>query len=334
MYRTSRARRVSTVWLLAALGAALGGAAACDASDASGASGERSGEGVDEQNAWKAPAEGSCDASAMVSVANRASFQELDVDARLERRAAENIVANRPYQTLGELDAVPRVGPATMAALFRYAKTLGQLAGCGLELGLVSDLDKTVIPASTPDLAKAPYPGVRSLYRALEHRNGGAAGDVYYVTARTPEKVTDVPAYLASHDVPGGPIETGISGVPWIAEPEKVRDISAILEGTGSQRFVLFGDTDHRDPEAYKKVVDTYPDRIVAGIIHKVNRTVAPERVEGLYLVESYAEAAAVLHGLAALSRDEALAIMHDAREEGLAITDDEMQALLDAHAP
>lgn len=198
------------------------------------------------------------------------------------------------------------------------------------ELGVISDLDDTVIPKATPDLAKAPFPGVRALYGLLESRRGGKPGDVYYVTARTPERIADVPGYLEAHGVPKGVIETGTSTLPWLAQPEKVRDIEGILARTKKQRFVLFGDSSHKDPEVYKEILAKHPDRIVAAVIHKVNRTVSPGRVEGLHLVGSYAEAAAILYKRGAITKTEARTVMKSARDEGLALTDTEMTELLE----
>lgn len=277
------------------------------------------------------PAEGSCEAEGMLAVANELDFEALDVDVALDRRAAENIVAQRPFASLAALDEVSWVGPAALGAILRYAEAEGYLATCaagGVEIGIVSDLDKTVIPHAEPDLSEAPYPGVTRLYQILE---GVDLGDMHYVTARSPDRVTEIPAYLEAHDVPAGPIETGISGLPWVAQPEKVKDISGVLDATGGQAFLLFGDSSHRDPEAYQEIQGLYPERIVAGFIHKVNATVSEHRVEGLYLHESYCEVAAILYGLDVLSRAQALEVMRSAQAEGEAIDDDAIEALLAA---
>ncbi len=277
------------------------------------------------------PIDGSCEAGGMLKLVNTASFEELDDDVALDKRAAENIVAARPIATLTDLDNIAYVGESALKKIFDYASEHGYLEVCSSsEVGIVSDLDKTVVPPANPDLSKAPYPGVTKLYQILEHRNQGAAGDMYYVTARQPEMVTEIPDYLETHGVPAGPIETGISGLPWVAQPEKVADVSKILDAAGEQRFVLLGDSSHRDPEVYKEILALYPERIIAGFIHKVNNTVAPHRVEGLHLHESYAEVAAILYGLDVISADEALEVMKSAQAEGLAITDEQMQALLD----
>jgi hypothetical protein len=294
--------------------------------------------GEDDQTTWVAPAEGSCEAKGLKKVANEATVDELDGDAKLDRRAAENIVAARPFSTVKAIDDVSRVGGATMSALFAYAREKGHLASCGSssssEIGIVSDLDKTVIPEATPDLSKAPYPGVKALLDLLEHRNGGADGDIHYVTARSPEKVVDVPDYLAQHGVPSGSIDTGVSTLPWVAQAEKIRDIEAILARTGTQKFVLLGDSSHKDPEVYKAILAAHPDRIIGGFIHKVNATVTPSRVTGLVLHNGYPEVAAKLYGLEVITRAEALSVMKAAKQEGFAITTAEMEALLDANEP
>lgn len=281
---------------------------------------------------------GGCDDAAILEVANGLSQAELDDAVGLDGRAAANIVAERPFATLAELDEVSYVGQSALAKLLAYAESHGIVAACEGgdtgEIGIVSDLDKTVVPPGDPDLSVAPYPGVTKLYQLLERRNGGADGDMYFVTARTPDGVVDIPAYLEEHGVPAGPIETGVSGVPWEAEPEKVADVSRILDESGEQRFILFGDSSHRDPEVYKTIRATYGDRIIAGFIHKVNNTVSAHRVEGLHLHESYAEVAAILYGMSVLDRDEAKSVMESAAEEGLPIDDAEMEALLDQHAP
>jgi hypothetical protein len=286
------------------------------------------------QTRWSAPAEGSCEAKGMLRVANTASARELDVDAKLDGRVAANVVAARPFATLRALDDVPRLGPAALSAIMAYARARGELDACrtnppAQELGVVSDLDKTVIPEAEPDLSEKPYPGVKALLTLLEHRNNGAAGDIYYVTARTPEKIAEVPDYLARFGVPPGKYETGVSGVPWVAQAEKVRDIKAIFARTGTQRFVLLGDSSHRDPEVYKEILAAHPERVIAAFIHKVNTTVAPARVQGLYLHESYAEVAATLYKLEVITRAEAKAVMTSAKDEGLAISASEIDAML-----
>ncbi|MBA3503643.1 MAG: App1 family protein [Myxococcota bacterium] len=196
------------------------------------------------------------------------------------------------------------------------------------ELGIVSDIDKTVLPPETAAGLPPPYPGIAALLRALE---GTVAGDVRFVTARTPDGVVGIPDWMAMHDVPQGTIDTGISGAPWVAQAEKVADISRIFDASADQPYVLFGDTSHRDPEVYKEIRTKYPTRIAEIFIHKVNATVTATRVAGMHLVNNYAEAAAIAFGKDLITEVQARAIMNAARAEGLAITAAEIDALIDA---
>jgi len=311
-------RRLFSAFVLGSLGCAAACAAPAD----------EPGQSEDDATSFRAPAEGSCEAKAMLKVANEATLAALDDEAKLTRAAAASILAARPIRTVAALDAVSQIGPAALNAILKFADVRSCASSQG-EIGIISDLDDTVIPGAKPDLSIAPFPGVKALYHLLDERNGGKPGDVFYVTARTPEKVKDVPAYLATHGVPSGTIETGTSGAPFIARPEKVRDMESIFARTGTQRFVFFGDTSHVDPEVQRDILAKHPERMIAGIIHKVTATVAPHRVEGLHLVNDYAEASAVLFKLGAITRAEALGVMKAARDEGLAITDKRMTDLL-----
>ncbi|MBX3229050.1 MAG: DUF2183 domain-containing protein [Labilithrix sp.] len=302
------------------LTALLGACAANAGSDASAESAA---------TAFEAPAEGSCEAGAMLAVANDLSLEVLDDEVGLSRAAAKSIVDHRPLASLEALDAVPQVGPAALSTILAYAKTTRCAPTSGdAEIGLISDLDDTLIPKANPELSKPAVPGIAALYQLLEHRNGGREGDVYYVTARKPDRILEVPAYLEAHGVPTGPIETGTSGAPFIARPEKVRDMEKIFARTGTQRFILFGDSTHVDADVQRDVIAKHPDRVVAGFILKVDE-IDPARVSGLHLVNDYAEAAAILVKLGVIEEAEARSVMRAAREQGLAITEARMSELL-----
>ena len=64
------------------------------------------------------------EATATLALANSAAFAELDVSARLDSRAATNIVAARPIGTMQALSDVSYVGHAAMLALREYPKTI------------------------------------------------------------------------------------------------------------------------------------------------------------------------------------------------------------------
>ena len=205
--------------------------------------------------------------------------------------------------------------------------------GQGNELGVISDLDKTIIPPHTGGLPDAAYPGVSTLLDELEFADDGLAGDTYYVTARTPSRAAGVRDWLTGHGLPAGEIETGVSGVPWVAEKEKVKDISAIIDANPNQTFVLFGDSSHRDPEVFKKIVAKYPGRIAAAFVHRVNN-VNPNRVSGLTPIDEYATAAATLYQAGRLDEAAARRVMTAAKNEGLPISNADINALIASHQP
>lgn len=202
--------------------------------------------------------------------------------------------------------------------------------GAATKLGVISDIDKTVLPEhGTNEPLPAPYPGVTVLYQQLELAKDQELDATWYVTARDPERVTEIPAWFAEHGLPSLGIDTGVGTAPWIAEPEKVKDCLKVLDANPDRKFILFGDTSHRDPEVYRKVRALRPEQVEAIVIHKVNATVAPSRVEGMYLITNYAEAAAELHHAGLLTKTAARKVFASARAEGLALTLAEGDALL-----
>jgi DNA uptake protein ComE-like DNA-binding protein len=67
----------------------------------------------------------------MLELANTASFDVLDNRARLDRRAAETIVAmraTRPFTSLQALDDVPYIGPVSVRRIYDYLYTHGRCA--------------------------------------------------------------------------------------------------------------------------------------------------------------------------------------------------------------
>ena len=210
------------------------------------------------------------------------------------------------------------------------------LTSQGPELGIVSDLDKTIIPKHRyeRDPMPAPYPGVTTLMQELEFGRGGKAGDMNFVTARSPDRVVDVPDYLETHGVPEGPIETGTTGIPWIAQKEKIKDVSHVFDSNPDQSFVLFGDSSHRDPEVYKAIKEKYGDRVKAVFIHKVTNTIRPDRTDGMHLITNYAQAAALLFQEGHLDETSARRVMKAAQGEGLTISDAEIEQMLHSHRP
>ena len=113
-------------------------------------------------------AEGSAEACGVLSVVNDATLDELDHDVPLSLTAAKNIAAYRAgsdgvvgtwddgyFDSLGELDAVKYVGPATFSKLVAYAKKHGKTCTeVDLQFLSVSDFHGQLDPVSVPNVGR------------------------------------------------------------------------------------------------------------------------------------------------------------------------------------
>ncbi len=268
-------------------------------------------------------------ANAVLQLVNTASPSQLDDDLALDGRAVDAIIEARPIQSVMALSTLSFVGSTALE------KLRDQGTEAPREFGVISDLDKTVVPPAPmgqalPDTA---YAGIAEMYNFLEFGEGaGVAGDIHYVTARQPSAVVDIPAWLSANGVPQGSIDTGISGIPTLARDEKIRDITAVFEATGDQRYVLFGDSSHVDPDVYRSIISTFGDRVEVAFIHNV-KTIDPARLAGLVLVDNYAQAAAELMRRRVFTEDQARMAMQAVVAAG-EIDAGELEALIDANRP
>jgi hypothetical protein len=71
------------------------------------------------------------EADAALALVNLGDYALLDDDVPLNRRAADNIVAARPFSTVLQLAAVPQVGPSTMLRVRNFAQTWSPVAEDG-----------------------------------------------------------------------------------------------------------------------------------------------------------------------------------------------------------
>jgi DNA uptake protein ComE-like DNA-binding protein len=268
------------------------------------------------------------EAEAVILFVNSASETELDDDLDLDRRAVQSIFEARPIRSVKQLAELYYVGKTALSRLKEHCVVEPEV-----EIGLISDLDRTVIPPHEDALPAEPYPGVAALYNELEFRNLGHPGDVYYVTARGPDRLEGIPEWLEQNGLPTGPIETGATDSFWAARQEKVSDISAILDANPDQNFILFGDTKHVDPEVFREIIELYPGRIEAALVHLVNNA-NPDRLVGLHPFDNYARAAAILYGQGILTESVARGVMTAAKYQGLDITSSEIEELITNHRP
>jgi phosphatidate phosphatase APP1 len=166
------------------------------------------------------------------------------------------------------------------------------------QLGVISDLDDTVVQTGATDarallrsvfLANArtrlPFPGVATLYRALQDGAGGSQNNPVFYVSSSPWNLYDVLSeFLARREIPEGPImlrDWGLSEselLPTSHGSHKVEAIRSIVELYPTLPFVLIGDSGQEDPEIYREIVARYPSRILAIYIRNV--TPDPARAE------------------------------------------------------
>lgn len=167
--------------------------------------------------------EGSAEALAVLALVNGPSVdvQELDIDAALNRRAAENIIEHRDgpdghagtadddlFDSLAELDGVSFVGPKALAALLDYARDKGLLAGGPMDVIMSPQPSASSHNARIVDMIKSADESIdiaiysfsqADISEALEEAvNDGIAVRFIFETARAKDRKLEGDALLGS----------------------------------------------------------------------------------------------------------------------------------------
>jgi phosphatidate phosphatase APP1 len=212
-------------------------------------------------------------------------------------------------------------------------RTEGQLRviGSDAELGVISDLDDTVIQSRITSFLQAvrtvmlgnartrlPFPGVAAFYQALERGgNGGRRNPIFYVSS-SPWNIYDLIAdFMDVQRIPRGPIQlrdwditlSALSSGRHRGFKEPV--IREILDLYPTLPFVLIGDNSQHDPEIYRTILDHYPGRIHAIYIRNVDAN--PERSTAIQALAREVRAA----GSTLVLADDTYAAASHAAEQG-----------------
>ncbi len=166
-------------------------------------------------------------------------------------------------------------------------------------LGIISDIDDTVLVSEVPDKTKLlnntflknprqrkAFPGTADFFRRLLAQNAEpAAAAMFYVSASPHQLAPNIDGFLSLNDFPRGVLVTKqISGDgrdPLLDQKRyKTEKIEAIFSALPWVKFVLVGDNGELDPETYCAIWQEYPQRVSAIYIRKVMtdraRTVCP----------------------------------------------------------
>jgi phosphatidate phosphatase APP1 len=222
-------------------------------------------------------------------------------------------------------------------------RATGQLRvfGGDAELGVISDLDDTVVQSRITNFLQAvrtmmlgnartrlPFPGVAAFYRALERGSDGKRRNPIFYVSSSPWNIYDLIAdFMEVQGIPAGPIQLRDWDITLSAlSSNRHRDfkepvIREILELNPALPFILIGDNSQHDPEIYRAILDRYPGRIRAIYIRNVDAN--PERSAALQALAKDVKAA----GSTLVLADDTYAAATHAAEQGW-ITRDSLPAI------
>jgi phosphatidate phosphatase APP1 len=163
------------------------------------------------------------------------------------------------------------------------------LVPSGARVGIISDIDDTVVHSSATSVLKMawivllnnahtrlPFEGVAAFYRALQRGADGRAYNPIFYVSSSPWNVYDVlEDFLNVHGVPAGPVFLK-DWSPSVLGKHRIHKLGIIrtLLGTYPElSFVLIGDSGQEDPEIYHQALLEHPGRIQAIYIRDVTTT-------------------------------------------------------------
>ena len=158
---------------------------------------------------------------------------------------------------------------------------------------VISDMDDTVLQSHVTSLTQAirttifgnartrlPFPGVAAFYRALRKGARGEERNPIFYVSSSPWNLYDLLVeFLDLQGIPSGPmtlrdwdINRNAIGSGRLHSFKEVA-IREIMDAYPAMPVILIGDSSQRDPEIYREIVRTHPDRVLAVYIRDVRRT-------------------------------------------------------------
>ncbi|MCA1688025.1 MAG: DUF2183 domain-containing protein [Actinobacteria bacterium] len=193
----------------------------------------------------------------------------------------------------------------------------------GARVGIISDIDDTVVRSSATNVLKMawivllnnartrlPFEGVAAFYGALQRGADGRGHNPIFYVSSSPWNIYDVlEDFLNVHGVPAGPLFLKDWSLTVLGKhrEHKLVIIRRLLRTYPELPFVLIGDSGEEDPEIYRQAVREHPGRVRAIYIRDV--TTAERDAEVRAIAEE-------LRGLGAemvLAPDTAVAAEHAA---------------------
>jgi len=171
------------------------------------------------------------------------------------------------------------------------APALVRVPAAGARLGVISDMDDTILRTGATSLAavarhtllhnartRLPFAGVAAFYRALEAGFAGGEGNPVFYVSSSPWNLYDLlTEFVDLQGLPAGPFF--LQDIGFDAKTvglgshhaHKLKQIDQIFAMYPHLPFVLSGDSGQQDPEVYREVVKRHPGRVLAIYIRDVS---------------------------------------------------------------
>ncbi len=183
-------------------------------------------------------------------------------------------------------------------------------ASAGARLGIISDIDDTVLHSSITDWKTAaqltflhnartrkPLRGVAALYAALQSGPDGRAHNPVFYVSSSPWNLYDLlDDFLELNAIPAGPIflrDLGLDAGKFIkttGHGHKLERARELIRRQPHLRWVLLGDSGQADAELYAEAAREFGDRIAAVYIRDVDPDTESPRDAGVdHHIESIA---------------------------------------------
>ena len=222
----------------------------------------------------------------------RASFEGLQVETVSDEEGFFDVRLELPVPLMGPTKWHPveleLLGPESPDG--KPVRSTGRvLVPSGARVGIISDIDDTVVHSSATSVLKMawivllnnahtrlPFEGVAAFYRALQRGADGRAYNPIFYVSSSPWNVYDVlEDFLNVHGVPAGPIflKDWSPSVLGKHRAHKLGIIRTLLSTYSQLPFILVGDSGQEDPEIYHQAVHEHPGRIQAIYIRDVATT-------------------------------------------------------------
>jgi phosphatidate phosphatase APP1 len=160
------------------------------------------------------------------------------------------------------------------------------------QFGVISDIDDTVLQTDATSIigtfratflnnahTRLPFHGVAALYRALQQGTTPKTINPLFYVSSSPWNIYDMLVdFLRIQGIPLGPLmlrDWGLSAdesqTPTSHHGHKTLAIRRIMDTYPHLPFILIGDSGQKDPEIYREIVQSYPQRVLAVYIRNVS---------------------------------------------------------------